>query len=708
MLEARRQLRARHLPSWTQYIGAGEPLLATQQNAALFPLSWPAFVFPFWQSLEWIVLLKLLLAGLGTVVLLRRLGLRTPAALFGGLAFGLSLYMVDWVDHPHVNAYLLIPWALWAADRLAWSASVGDASLLALFSGLALLGGQPESAFLLTLIVVPWFFVRGPTRRALGLGAAAALTALALGALMLIPFAELAAHATGLARGGASQGGSRNLLLSFFMPELWGRPDKYEIVGGPSTYFERTAYFGALPLMFAVGGLVARRPRGAQLYFAIAGLLALGLVVHVPLYTKLVTGLPVFREVQLGRALAICAFCGAVLGAYGFDALLAGERRTRLRLLAGVAAAGLVPVVWVAGHGDLVDQLGRAWHQLPVMSSTPAFRPALQMGAGVRWILLAAAGVALTALVAWRPRVALGAAVVALAITAVDLVSLGRGFNPTTPIAWADPPPSQAVRFLGAHLGHARVAGGPADLGPNVAERFQLRDPRLHEQPVIERRRLLWDAVGGEGYLQRVWLGSAGARTADIFGVRYAFIVSLAQKPPAGWKKTPVLYLLERARPRPRAFVAYGWKPAAGMDSALQIVKTRSDGGDQRAPVIEGAPQPPAAGAGAPTPATFVRDDDRHVTLTANARKPGWLVLDDTYYPGWHATVDGRPVKIHAANVAFRAVPVPAGRHTIDFDYSPASVRWGLILSLLALAAIAAGLTRAVRSRSAPGPGTGR
>src|SRR3954470_18246803 len=54
MLEARRQLRDFQLPVWTTRIGAGQPLLVSQQNAALFPLNWIADVFPFWQSLEWI------------------------------------------------------------------------------------------------------------------------------------------------------------------------------------------------------------------------------------------------------------------------------------------------------------------------------------------------------------------------------------------------------------------------------------------------------------------------------------------------------------------------------------------------------------------------------------------------------------------------------------------------------------------------------
>ena len=62
----------------------------------------------------------------------------------------------------------------------------------------------------------------------------------------------------------------------------------------------------------------------------------------------------------------------------------------------------------------------------------------------------------------------------------------------------------------------------------------------------------------------------------------------------------------------------------------------------------------------------------------------GYLVSTDAWYPGWKAYVDGRPATLHRANLAFRAVSVPAGRHTVAFRYEPRSVRVGLALTALA------------------------
>jgi uncharacterized membrane protein YfhO len=58
------------------------------------------------------------------------------------------------------------------------------------------------------------------------------------------------------------------------------------------------------------------------------------------------------------------------------------------------------------------------------------------------------------------------------------------------------------------------------------------------------------------------------------------------------------------------------------------------------------------------------------ITLSA-IHQSGLLVLSDTYYPGWTATVNREPAKIYRTNVMFRGVPVPKGESTVVFEYKP-------------------------------------
>jgi uncharacterized membrane protein YfhO len=77
----------------------------------------------------------------------------------------------------------------------------------------------------------------------------------------------------------------------------------------------------------------------------------------------------------------------------------------------------------------------------------------------------------------------------------------------------------------------------------------------------------------------------------------------------------------------------------------------------------------------------------------------GYVVLADTIYPGWRATVDGDPAPIFAANGLFRAVFVRDGSHRVRFEYRPRSLRHGAALTLVT-AALAAGLVLVSRSRA--------
>lgn len=73
------------------------------------------------------------------------------------------------------------------------------------------------------------------------------------------------------------------------------------------------------------------------------------------------------------------------------------------------------------------------------------------------------------------------------------------------------------------------------------------------------------------------------------------------------------------------------------------------------------------------------------VELTAVTDTPGFLVLSDTYYPGWRATVDGQTTPVYLANTLVRAIELPAGEHTVVFSFWPPDFIIGAAVSGLTL-----------------------
>lgn len=73
------------------------------------------------------------------------------------------------------------------------------------------------------------------------------------------------------------------------------------------------------------------------------------------------------------------------------------------------------------------------------------------------------------------------------------------------------------------------------------------------------------------------------------------------------------------------------------------------------------------------------------VELTVDAPSDGYVVLCDSYYPKWKASVNGSNVNVLRANCTVRAVPVSEGANRISFVYDRSSFRRGVSVSFAAL-----------------------
>jgi hypothetical protein len=376
----------------------------------------------------------------------------------------------------------------------------------------------------------------------------------------------------------------------------------------------------------------------------------------------------------------VFAFAVAVLAAYGVDVAIRADRAGRRRLLAvGTAVAGLPVAGWLALHPSILGSAGTALDQFPTLRPYTTSPDAAALGAVLRFAVLAGAALALLALVRGpRTRVALAAGAVAL--TLADVATLGRGYFPAVSheVAAAPPPPAAT----GARVDR-RLAGRGGALLPNLAVRYELLDARVQDLPELERYTRLWGDLGGD-VVSDLGITTVGDATPvdspllDVFSVRHL----LAGDP---------LVSIENPDAFPRAWFATSWRTADSLDAALERVRTTPAAQLRRGPVIEGAP-PSRPATGPAGTARIRRSEDTRVEVAVTAPRAGYLILDDVHYPGWEAEVDGRAAPVRPANAAFRAVPVPAGRHVVVFRYRSATLAWGSRLSLAGLALVAAGL----------------
>jgi len=115
-------LRSGRLPLHNPREATGVPLMADPQSAVMYPPTWIFAVIAPKLAYSLSVFLAFSVAGAGTWVYLRRLGLARSSALFGSAAFMFCGFMVAHRVHLSIiNTACFFPWGLWCIERLRHS-----------------------------------------------------------------------------------------------------------------------------------------------------------------------------------------------------------------------------------------------------------------------------------------------------------------------------------------------------------------------------------------------------------------------------------------------------------------------------------------------------------------------------------------------------------------------------------------------------------
>jgi hypothetical protein len=209
--------------------------------------------------------------------------------------------------------------------------------------------------------------------------------------------------------------------------------------------------------------------------------------------------------------------------------------------------------------------------------------------------------------------------------------------------------------------------------------------------------------MAGSFRVSQLWLFTeADSPLLDLFNVKYVLTDrELAGKWKPVYRDPDGMAVYENQAVMPRAFVVYGAETVAGADESL----ARLTGGafDYRTTVLlegDGVSSARSDAPFDPNAAVITRYEPERVEVAARAAGDGFLVLADSYDPGWRAELDGRPARVYVADHAFRAVALPAGEHRVVFTYDPPVFKIGLVISLLTwMGAIGAGVGLAVANR---------
>jgi len=756
------------MPQWSPYIFCGIPSFASLMYAPLIympgtlllPLS-RLFTLPamFSPALHYI------LAAMGVFVFLRRKGAGFFPALFGGIAFMFTPYLITMQAFGHgsqmmTSAYL--PWALWAADRLVEKFSWRNLGLTGLILGFQFQRGHVQISYYILLLV--GFYVlchliyamrQKETKRVLpilGGFAGAVVLAAALAAVMYLPLQEytplsirgsssVLQTATGVKDTGvgfdyATQWSfSPGEMMTFLIPSFYGFGGQ-PFYWGNMPFTDYPNYMGILVLAFALAALVLHfRAGGQQRLFAVfAGLaMLLALLIsfghHFAAFYKLLYNyLPYFNKFRVPVMILILVQClVAILAGLGLETILARARSALAkeesvaqakivsRLWIGLAAiAGLALLLTIFRSGFFEFMRGLYPDQYPSDYQTELDQLRFDMLFKDFWIvaLMLSGGIAMLALALNKKLAPSFAAAVIVLLTIIDLWLVDAKIGQTYP--QQEKPdylqPDAITEFLKTDTTLFRIFPAGELYG-------ELRWSAQGLQSVggyhPAKPRFFQDFSEAMGLQQPAASGFPPHHILDLLNAKY--IITFANLPDSAWvlrqqfqvnagNNPQVLSIYENPTVLPRAYLVGEVDVQNEPLAALTRLRAGKEQGfdPHRRVLLAETPE------SAPQPDSTARVQIKkyelhHIEIETQSAAPQILVLSDNDYPiGWQAYVDGQPVKTYRANYCFRAVAVPAGTHQVEFRSQAKSFTLGLWISLGALAAGIALLFAERKKRPSP------
>ena len=671
--------------------------------------------------LAWIQLFVALIAAGGAYLFFRRgLHVHFWPSVIVAWCYPLTGSYVFWQGFWLPSVMCWLPWMLTAVEATVRRPAGWGGPILALVSGVSLVSGAQDVAGQVLLAsgiyavgrLVPLLIFRSSQKRVTSwqVGYAAGAIGLAwtvgilTGAWTLLPLAEyMQAGSRSVARGkGAEERppiGATEATTQVVLPDMYGSYGHHScrIAKGCIQESSAGAYAGMLAaLFFAPLAWTNRKLRPVCVLAAVLALVGLSWTLNVPVLVQILR-LPGLNMLSHNRFVFVTAFAILVLAAVGMDALWKGSVPRSQWFLLPMALLGLL-LAWcvfrrfelpepVATRLGSIIQSGKPLAGITDMDGVIAvqrsYRQSYTIGAA-----LAALGLAAWLWLWFRLAIPRWGCAALGSLLLGDLLWFGFGH------VWQEDPalyyPRLTVLENLAAAEPGRIIGLEC-LPANLAATHALCDARGYDgvDPArwVELLKLAADPSSKNlSYAAIEWMTPKGVLLPSalvlhpilsMLNVRYT-IARGSPKP--GYH--PLLHgddyiVWENPAALPRAFVPA--RVETIVDAKERLRRLAADSFDPSATAF--VEQPLELPGDCHGLATITEDIPQRVTIAADMKTPGLIVLSDRWDASWRAYLDGKQVPILCTNHAVRGVVAPAGRQVLQFRYEPATLFWGSVIS---------------------------
>ncbi|MDW8298923.1 MAG: YfhO family protein [Anaerolineae bacterium] len=678
------RLGAGEVPLWNPYNLGGHPFLADTQSAVFYPLRLLSIALlnltggstpqRMYAALQAEAVAHALIGSLLMYAFCRTLiptAYSVPAALIGAITFAYGGFLTGYapLQLAIMEAAVWLPLALLGIlqatrlpERIAWKWFVISGIAL----GLTLLAGHPQTALYVIYLCLAYLLWRsggrasGKVRTFIGGALIFGAVGGGLAAVQLLHGWEYLSATTRGTLGFEAKGNGFPFhdLLQIIFPGLF------------SLY--SPLYFGITALMLLIYSAARLRP--AEIFWFGVLFIALGLsfgkgAILYDLFYQFAPGFSLFRQQE--RAAYLVAVAAAVLAAQGASDILEDTAKDALArryvtIFLGIAASALsfslaAFIEWLSATEESAANFQRTAFSLLIALLAALLLINLATYRNRYWLQ-------------WR-------AAALLALVVFELFSFGR----TSPNFEPIPVASRLKESSALAVLRADAVDQPFFRIDGLRENFGT----LYNLPDIRGISPLRFA-----HVERVLNMPNRARTWQLFGVRYVLTADRELPAPSRIiyeeenpynpvrlhvlaEPLPLVRVMHRAWIEPDEAQALGYLSDPSYDVANTVM-------------LSAAPPTALSGAESQT-ARILTLMPEHWLVEAESETDALLRLALVYDGNWVAHVNGTRTPIMRADIAFSAVPIPAGKSVVELVYRPTSYALGAAISLGTLLALGSG-----------------
>lgn len=644
-----KNLHTKQNPYWDKNMGSGFPLLGEGQIGAFFlpnQLLYRLPSFPLAYNLS--ILLAISLFAVGFYFLFKSLDFSNLASLFASSTIALSGLTILNADHlVTLDGFGLLPWVILftlkaiKSQRLIWFA------VLALVVSQQIFAGHPQAVFITLSLAacVLIYYARKKLRLYIFFGISMAL-ALGVGAIQLLPSYEFQKQTTTQSGYSQSQALSFsypvNHLATFIYPYLLGDPKLgtylFRYHDSLQLFWEDVGFFGTIPILIIGVGVIAwplfdkSHKYHLKFWWLIVGgsfILMLGQL--SPVFW--IFSLPPMNLFRVPSRYIWTFVIGlGVIFALTLDNLYqrSGKSKVLGYFTIFLMVITIAQLYFVFGKYNL-------YYPADLWLAPPPVTKLLQNGR------------------------------IFQIDTKQNLYNyyLKNGYRSAEPYYFARSEMAPDINLLWNISSLNAYAGRPLNRPTEVNNILQILAQAPSPSGFPNAQTLHWMEILSVKYvISDIPIKSTLATLEDKFS-----------------GASGDLFIYSLAATKPRAYLSSNIYISNTESAFADVVRTATQSGEV---VVENLPQKinPSAKSGS---VTFLKDTNTQIKLAVQSPDTQALILNDSYYPGWKATVDGQAVKIYPANINSRAIVINSGQHVVDFTYEPANLRLGTLISMGAL-----------------------